>query len=630
MLEAIRKHSTGIVVKILLVLLVLSFAAWGVGDMFKGGGVSDTVATIGDAKITVQQFGAELNREVDRLRPMFGGNFSLQKARDMGIADNVLNNMIVRKQVALAAADLGLKIDDNVIRSSIRQNPEFFNKVGKFDRFKFEQVLQQNGLTESAYVERVRSGLALAIYLDALRSGVEAPSPLISVLFKYRNERRVLDVARFEDGAQKNIPAPDAATLAAYHKKNAAKYMSPEYRAVGMIVISANDLAGDIAVNEKQIKAAYDSRADEFISPEKRTIQQILFPSEKEAQKARAQIVSGKDFAAVAKAMTGADAKTITLGTFTRSQILPSLATVTFSLKKNTVSQPVKSPLGWHLLRVTAIQPGVQRPLSAVRDKVIADVKHEKALDLMFKVSNKLDDALAGGATLQEAAKDNALTYRAISSIDRRGMDASGKPVANLPQDPKFLKTVFATNQGQDSSLVETKDGYFVVHVQTVTPPALIPLDKVKDRVAADWKAEQQTEIARKKAAALLKKVQSDATNESHFPSMAKAAGASVVTSPAIRRDGDGDTLNLPKKLLAEVFKDKQGGLAMASAPGVSLVARVRTVEPADPALAGVMDAEIKKKLAANMAGDLLEQIAAAMHVRYPSTIDRAAFDRVF
>lgn len=629
MLEAIRKHSTGIVVKALLVLLVLSFAAWGVGDMIKGGGVSNTVATVGDAKITVQQFGAELNREVDSLRPRLGGDFSLQKARDMGIADSILNNMIVRKQIDLAAADLGLKIDDNVIRSSIRQNPEFFNNVGKFDRFKFQQVLQQNGLTEAAYVERVRGGLALAIYLDALRSGVEAPAPLISVLFKYRNERRILDVARFEDAAQKNIPAPDDATLAAYHKKNAAKYMSPEYRAVGLIAISADSMASDITVNEKQIKAAYDSRADEFITPEKRTVQQMLFSSEKDAKKALEQIASGKDFAAVAKAMTGADAKTITLGTFTRNQILPSLAAATFSLKKNVVSQPVKSPLGWHLLRVTAIQPGVQRPLAEVRDKVIADIKHEKALDLMFKVSNKLDDTLAGGATLQEAAKDNALTYRVIPSIDRQGRDDTGKPVANLPRGPQFLKTVFTTAQDQDSTLVETKDGYFVVHVQTVTPPALIPLDKVKDRVIADWTAERRTEAAQKKADALLKAARAS-SGPADFLTKAKTAGASVVTSPAIRRDGDGDTLNLPKNLLTEVFKDKKGGLAQASVPGASLVARVRTIEPADPALADIMDAEIKKRLTADMAGDLLEQIAAAMHARYPSRIDRAAFNQVF
>ncbi len=197
----------------------------------------------------------------------------------------------------------------------------------------------------------------------------------------------------------------------------------------------------------------------------------------------------------------GQDPETVDLGLLSRQEIPHELGDVAFELPLNQPSQPIKSPLGWHILRVTKIEPAATLSFEQARPKIEAALKLQDATDRLDKSGNKADDALAGGTPLAEVAAKFGLKTTTIAASDESGHDPDGKAV-ELPVAPdQILKTVFATNPGDTSRIIDTDDGsIFAIHLDKVTAPQVRPLAEVKDKAVAAWQAEQKRETASKKA----------------------------------------------------------------------------------------------------------------------------------
>ncbi len=627
MLEAIRKRSASIMVKILFALLILSFAAWGIGDIFRGRADSQTLAGVGDVDITPEQFRVEYQREIRNLQIRLGAAFDNEQARAMGIPRMVMARLVRQTLYEQGASELGVTISDGLVSDAIRHDKAFFNSLGRFDRNMFREVLQTNGFSEDQFAARIRGDMVRNQLLQSLTAGATVPEVLVDTLYRYRQEKRVADIIVVADAAMTEIGEPDTTTLARFHQDNAAEFTAPEYRSVSAVVLDVAELAKEVAVDDEKVRQAFQQRADQYNLPERRNVQQMVIFEKADADRAKTLLDQGRGFVEVAKEVAGLDADSLDLGSVERGQLLPELADAAFGLALNAYSAPVRSPLGWHIMRITAIEPGRTKTLDEVRDEITGELARDIAIDGMFGLANKLEDSLGGGATLEEAAASLNLPIIKIEAIDAAGRGPDGKPVENLPSGGRnFVTTAFATEEGTESILTEAgTDGYFVLRVDKITAPALRPLDEVKDDVLAAWQADQRRQAAAETAKELLETVKGGAD-------LATVAAARKLTfkttEPFVRVPGGGS--DLPYDLVTALFAADIGEAAMGRAPDGFYVARLTDVRAADPGADKDGMEALRQQLLQSLQGDIMVQYAGALRQRYPVVVNQRLMDDLF
>ena len=630
MLVKMRKVAGTWVMAIFSFLIIISFGIFGIGDIFRGR-TTNTVATVDNVDIPADAVTREFRREMNRLQSLFGGDLNADRARQLGLGQRALDTVIARTLYDLEARDLGLGVGDDLVAKEIRDAPSFQNN-GRFDRNLFGSALAVQGLSEDQYVALLREDTRRLQLSGAVTAAVTVPDSLVDTLYRYRNERRSAAYFVITPDLVAPAPEPDEAALADYHKANAKKFTAPEYLKLTLVEVTADDLIDQIAVSESEIEAEYADRAAEFKISERRTIEQMLLPDKETANKAYDALKSGRDFAAVAKDLTGAAAADLTLGTMTRSDlsaVIGDAADDVFALAAGESSAPVKTPLGWHIFRVNEVTTATLQPLDEVRDRLREAIARRRALDTVYKVANQLVDTLAGGATLEEAADQFGLRRIAIAAVDRRGEDPSGKSVAALAKQRKIIDTAFATPEGETSLLTETDDGnFFIVRVDGITPAALKPLDAVHDQVRDAWRRDKLVEMAATRATAATEQLNGGAA----IDAVATEIGAKLFTSGAIRRDGDGAGKVFSPALVATLFTLEPGKAAAGPSGdgGGSAIIRLKSVFPADPNADAKGIAALRDSLRAGIEADVATEYRAALKQRFPVSIDTGAVAALF
>ena len=624
MLETIRKYSSSIVIKVLFALLILSFLTWGVGDFISSRSNIKVVAEVGGVDISPAQVNREYLREVGRLERMFGTKLDRDQARALGLADMTIGRIVNETLYNLGSRALGVIASDAAIRTAIERDRSFADQTGKFSRSQFQQVLMANGYSEQGYIALLREELMRAQLAGTVEAGIVPPKSLVDAIYRHRAEKRVAQTLFVADAAMTDIAEPTAEQLAAFHGERAEQFTAPEYRRLAVIDFRAKDLEGEVSVDEQEVGDLYAQRQEEFNRPETRHLRQIVVPDEAKAKEVRQLLGEGRDFMTVAKEAAGLDKETVDLGEVSRSMLLQELAEAAFSLPDGAISQPIESPLGWHVLQVASITPAHRATIDDARPALIAELKREKSVDALFNLANKLEDTLGGGATLEEAAKNLNLRLRTIEAVDATGKDPAGQPVGDLPAGGRFLETAFETPENQDSLVTEAgSDAYFVVHVDKVTPSALRPLDEVRDQVAAAWKASQREAKAKATADALVARLTGG-------EDIGKIAGELKVeartTEPFTRQPGNAAT-SLPRPVVTELFKAKVGAAAAGRGDDGYVVARLQEILPADPATDGNGVQAVERALAGALRGDVQNAFASTLRQEFSVKINRQALE---
>jgi len=628
MLSTIRDRTGSIVVKGLLVLLIISFGAWGVNDML-GYNVSggSSVAQVGKIEIPAQDLYDDVQREVARLGPLFGNRLTIGQAQQMGIVDAVLSRQINSTATHAAAADFGISIGDELVRQSIKAQSTFNGLAGNFDAGRFRELLQANGLTEDAYVANVRRDLVVGQYVGSLSSGITAPNVMVDVIFRYRQEKRVVETILVSDESFKSVAAPSNLELRKFHKENAKQFTAPEYRRLTFVSLNADELAKEISVSEEQLRASYDVRAAEFTTPETRKIRQMLLPDQARATEAAKQLAEGKNFAEVAKEVAGQQSSGLELGEVMRSDLLPELANAVFKLKKLGVTKAVKSSLGWHIFEVSRINSGGSKKFEAVKELLRRDVAREMAVDSLFDLSNRLEDHLGGGASLEEAATALNLKVGHIDSIDRSGNDADERLVNLRPEGRQFLETVFATEEGSESALTENGESeYFIIRVDGVIVPALRQLADIRERVVKTLSAKRSADGAKQAAENIVTRLNAN----TELTKVVIETGLKVETSDPVTRDKRSGSAGLNQELIGRIFNLQLGKAAMARVDDGYRIVVLKLITPADPAVDKDGSKKIAGLLTESMRGDFGAQLTGALRRRLGVTVDQRVIEKLF
>ncbi len=607
-----------IIVSVMFGMLILSFAIWGIGDIFRRGIRTQYVAEVGSQRIMPQEFQDQYRRELRRLQTMLQTEVTAERARELGLPQRVLREMVSRVLFDLAARDAGVAVSDAVVRQTIFDNVSFRNAEGKFDRGIFQTLLNNAGYSEERFVALTRQDLVRSQVTEAITAGGAVPQVMLDDLYRYRNERRTAETVLVSAGAMTDIPTPSEADLEAYHKDHAEAFTAPEYRAVTAVMMTPDDLAPRMAVSEDKLKDEYEAHLADFTIPEQRMLRQIILKDEAGAKDAAARIAKGESFDKVADELTGKPP--LDLGTVKQADVpMPELAAAAFQTPEGAVTEPVQTPLGWHIAQVLKIVPGHTESFEEAKGKLTHELQLREASNAIYDLGNKLQDALGGGASLEEAAKKLDLKVVKITAVDGKGLAPEGKPVAGLPQGPKFLSTAFSTEPGRDSDLREDdQGGFFLLHVDNVVPSQLRPLADVRDKVLAGWQADARRKAAAKAAQAMVEKAQTGAD----LAALAKESGTSVSTTAAFTRTGQGAGPGLPPELVASLFAAKIGDVVSSPSPQGAVVAKLASVLPADAKADTAGVHQLEDQLRGTLGADLLNAFTEALRERYGVEID--------
>ena len=612
MLTSLRKSAASWLAKILFALLILSFAAWGVGD-YLSPEVEDAVAKVGESEIGAEEFRREYSRQLNDWRRRLGGNVTPDLAAQLGLPQEVLQASIRRRLVELEAGRLGLAVGDGQVRRTIEEDPNFGGRLGGFDRALFERVLLTNGLSEGEFVAMLRRDLSRRQVDRSVERNVRAPRSMAEAVHRYRNETRKAVLIRVpEDTAFPEDPGDGE--LRAWHEANRDSFMAPAYRAVTAIVLDPDRWLDRVDADPALAREAYEARIADFTVPATRRVRQALFDEESKAQAFMTALATGADLEQAAGTV---GASISDLGPVSRSQLpQPALAEAVFSLGEAGVAGPVETPLGWHVLAVDQIAEQKAIPFEDVREGLEQEAAREIAVERLADLANDLDDQLAGGASFEDAARMLDLSLLTIAAVDRSGLDRAGQQPEGLPAEPNFLQTAFSTPVGEDSLLGELGDGgYFVLRVESETPPAVRPFEEAKPLALAAWRRERLDEAAKARADALAAKLR-----EGRAPASVAGGFAVSETGPFTRTEADPDS-GRSHDVVAAVFAAERGEVVVARSGDGYAVAVVESVEP--PPYSEEKIESIREQLSAEMVEDVRRQFHAALQDRFGVTVNR-------
>jgi len=539
-------------------VIAVSFAIWGIGDIFRGFGRS-AVATIGGTEISIEEFRRFYNDRLQQLGRQVGRPITPDEARARGLDRQLLAQLVAETTIDEQAKQLRLGIDNAEIAKRITSDPSFRGANGQFDRQRFEQIIRQAGYTESRFIEEQRRSMLRRQLAQSITGDLKVPAAALAALNQYQNEKRVIEYVVLGAEQAGDIPAPTPEVLNKYFDERKTLFRAPEYRSIILLSLSPSDLAKPDAVTDADAKAYFEQRKDSFGKPEKREIRQIAFQKPEEAAEARERIAKGAKFDDIAKERQLKDSDT-DLGMVARSDIIDTaVADAAFSLKPGETSAPVKGRFGTVLLQVGKIEPGEEKTFEQVAAQIKREIAESRAKTEAGNLRDKIEDERAAGSTLAEIAKKLGLKSASIEAVDRSGRGLDEKPVAGLPQVPNLISAVFAGDVGVDADPLQLPGGGFLYYdVTGVTPSRERPLEEVKDQVTARWRDDEIAKRLQAKADDLLGKLKAGTS----FAQAASEIGLKVETAKDLQRGKSGGFI--PAKTIEAVFRTPKGTPASA------------------------------------------------------------------
>lgn len=627
MLATFRSMSQGILAKILMGFLVLSFGVWGIGDIFQSGS-EQAVAMVEGESISVN----ELNALVERLERNYP-EITPDMTSDPAFRIEVLNNIINERLMRLEAASLGLSFSQDAMAKITARNPLFQKPGGGFDRNLFLLTLQQNNHSEQSYLARLQDELGASLIQDTFKLGMVPSDNMAKLYYQIRNEKRKARLVLIAPADAEKVATPKEDELKSLYERDAERYMEPERRSLRSVRFAADHAWEILKLNpsDQELQSLYNERKGDFAKGEQRDIAQLLFSSEEKAKGVAALISSGTSFKDAAKDDRVMNENSTAVGLVTRESLPEEVAGTVFSLPEKGISAPVESSFGWHIFAVNSIVPPSTPAFEDLRDKLVQVYRTETAESRISELGNQLEDALAGGASFEDALKQIGLgelgveTLGPISAINLLP-DGSVKRLDKTQQE--MLRIGFELDEeGATSSLVLTPDSdYVLVQVAAITPASPKPFESVRAQVLKSYLDGANASALKKKAEAVAKRL-GEAENAD---AALKADGIRTFDSGQLTRLDDtvSNQGALKNKILtsgftAELFRLKKGRVtgAYPLPSGEYVIGILDEIVPATAPSAKDMDA-LRSELQTLLPEEALQLMLAYLRVKYDVSIN--------
>ena len=630
MLQSMRQATKSWAARGVIIILALSFGAFGINDVFTGGSRS-AVATVGDVEVPTGLFDRQFQRALQRERERSGRpDLTREEAHRLGLTGQVLNLLVREYLLDAEASTLGLRAADGSVRQELESAPAFANAQGAFDPELYDLVLERNSMTRAEYEDLIRIDLLRNQLISTIGGDRKVPESLIEALHRYRAQERSATLALVSARGMAGIPEPDEFAIEAYYEENTASFMAPERRSAVVLQLTAEAMVSEIELSDDDVYAEYESRLDEFELPERRSVVQINAGDEALIRDGARRIAEGADFATVAADLDRRGATVLTLPEFEASGPMQSARDAVFGLARGSVSDPIQTSFGWHLFKLNEIVPARRQGFEEVRQSL----HDEMALDLagagLFRLSTVLEDELGGGASLEQGAAVVGVETVIIDGVTRTGVDRRGTPVlSTLAERESILELLYQTAEGSESHLSELGDGsYLILRVDEVALPAPRPLLEVRSQVRAALVREAEGEAAERVANTLADRVRAG----EELRRAARDAGLAVTTLENVRRDGSNAGPDSSSALIRALFTAKEDAnepVVAATAQGWGVAVLTGIVDSGRGATGAERD-RLRSQLNRAWRGDLTDIYRAALYGRHEIAVNEGTLSALF
>ena len=501
MLDTLRNSTNSWVVRILIALLVASFAVWGITDVFSYR-QDDTIAQVDGHEVGLLDYRLLAVQELAALSEEEGERVSFEDAREDGLDQDILERLITRALLGNIARDMGLRIGEEQVAEVILEAPQFRNAFGEFDRRLFQQILRVNGMNEAIYVETQTRAMERQQILAAVRAGAQVPYRLAELLHLYVGEERVSDYLLFGDNAIDEVPLPDSEEARAFYNEDPEQFEVAESRSFRILQLEPRQLMDNVEISDKEAEEEYAIRREEFDRPERRRVERLTFSGNEEAEEALRRLNEGADFLQLA-AERGFAPEDIDQGLLSREEFASdAIADAAFALEEvDDISGVVSAPLGSAIVRLREITEGQESNFEELKERVVWDLKYAWASEEVFSLRDRIEDALAAGQSLADVADSLELEVVEFEQIHRNSRNLEGERPENMPFINGLMREVFATEPGEDSVYGETPSSGFYWFETTQVHPAYTPdfaeaEEKVKERLQRDTRRERMEAYA--------------------------------------------------------------------------------------------------------------------------------------
>ena len=602
-----RKKSNAAVWAV-LALLILALGGFGIGGF---GGSVQNVAEVGDREITVQDYANAVRAEQTRLQQQTGQNLTFQQMQAFGLDQQIMERLLARAALGYEADRLGVSVTDAEIARRIRATPAFQGVDGSFDREGYRFALQNAGFDERSYEAQVRDDAAREILQAAIVGGTEAPDAYTDRLAAWIAETRDVTLATVtEEDLPGGLEGPSEADLEAFYDAHPETFETPERRAITYAWVTPDLLAAEIEPDEETLRQLYEDRADEFRQPPRVLAERLAFPDEDAAQAARDAIAAGEtDFDALV-ADRGLTLEEVDQGELARDDLDPAVGDALFGLEEPSVVGPVETPLGPALYRVNAILDATEVPFEDVRDDLAYAFGMDSARRRIDAAREDIEDRLAGGATLEELGAETDMV------------------TGSLEWDPSISEAIAGYEEFREAATQARVDdfpevtslsdgGLFALRLDKVIPPAVPPLNDIREDVAEAWRAETLRLRLSERAEALAADPTPDVATEPESLS-------------GIARDATVE--GVPPAVIQRIFEAEPGEIFAAGGDdGRAFVVRLDAVNAADLAEgeAAELRQAVRQQTESEIQSDLFGAYARAIELEAGFSVDAQALAAV-
>ncbi|MDD5179793.1 MAG: SurA N-terminal domain-containing protein [Gallionellaceae bacterium] len=507
-------------VQIVLALIILPFALWGVDSYRKGGG-GEPMATVGGEKISPQEFDLALRQQQERMRESMGDKFDQTVLDKPEIKHSILENLVNQHLLVSQARAAGLTVSDDQL-AQIIASIAAFQKDGKFDKQQYEAALSRQNMSPLIFEAKVKQELGMRQLIDAYTRNGQAANTVADNLIRINEQQRVIGTAEIALEPFLKQASVDDAAIKNYYEKNSGEFQAPEQARVEYVVFSAEALQAHVTADEAEIKKYYEEHQPEFGTPEQRQAAHILISvaaqasdKDKQAAKAKAEQVLEKvkqsptKFAELAKQNSqdpGSAANGGDLGLFGRGMMVKSFDDAVFQLKQGEISGLVQSDFGFHIIKLLAIKPAQTQALGEVKNTIAQKLKQQKASEKFAELAEKFSNTVYEQSdTLKPAAE---LVKMPVQQSAWLNNDQSGA----APWTGKALQAVFSKEVVKDkrnSAAVEVAPNTLLaVRMLEYKPASTRPLAEVSGAIRQKLLRQQAHELVLKQGKTVLAQLQ--------------------------------------------------------------------------------------------------------------------------
>jgi peptidyl-prolyl cis-trans isomerase D len=587
----------------ILALSLLGFGADGFSTTIRH------VATVGDRKIDANDYSRAMQNELRALQAQIGAGFTMEQARLFGLDRMVLEQLVTNAVLDLEAQRIGLSVGDPTVQREILEVRSFQGASGQFDREAYRFALQSAGLSEAVFEEQIRADVTRSILQLAVAGAAQAPQAMVAPLLDYQAQTRDLSVLTLT-AADLATPVgqPTAAELDTWYHDNTDRYSLPAGKRIRYVWLTPEMIVDGLNIDETMLRDAYRARLDEFVQPERRLVERLIFSDSATAEAALARIQSGTAGFADLVTERGLTLDDADMGDVTEAQLGAAGAGV-FAMPEPGVAGPFDTPLGPALFQMNGILAARETPFEDAIPVLRDELAMDRARRILADDLDRFEDLLAGGATLDEMASE---TEMKLDQIDWRTGDTDG-----IAAYEAFRNAASSIATGDFPELLVLDDGgLFAMELVDDIPAAPQPLDDIRTRVTQDWQNAQIVARLRAQAEAL-----------GTIPEGDDAAVPARFTG-ITRFDFLPD---LPPSVLQAAFEMTQGETRILdSGASVQIVTLDGIVSP-DVLLDQVaqMQAALNAQLAQSLGQDLFSYFATALRAGQPIQVNQSVIDAV-